>query len=119
MFAMVMVLTEIEEEAAQAYDVATMKYRGTNAVANFDIKNYDVDKIQSAESSRLTRKPLKIRKNSTTHPRLVPGSSSNTVNPQINASSSNNNLSVFVDQTRSQDQQTALVKCIPCFKLTY
>ena len=85
MFAMVLVLTEIEEEAAQAYDVATMKYRGINAVTNFDIKNYDVDKIQSAESSRLTRKCLKIRENSTTNPRLVLGSSSNTVNPQINA----------------------------------
>ena len=66
MFAMVLVLTEIEEEAAQAYDVATMKYRGINAVTNFDIKNYDVDKIESVESTRLTRKRLKIRKNSTT-----------------------------------------------------
>lgn len=34
-----------QEEAAEAYDVAAIKFRGANAVTNFDISRYDVEKI--------------------------------------------------------------------------
>ncbi|KAG0494751.1 hypothetical protein HPP92_005745 [Vanilla planifolia] len=48
-----------QEEAAEAYDIAAIKFRGVNAVTNFDITRYDVDKIISSNtllSSELARK---------------------------------------------------------------
>ncbi|XP_042414871.1 AP2-like ethylene-responsive transcription factor AIL1 [Zingiber officinale] len=37
-----------QEEAAEAYDIATIKFRGSNAVTNFDISKYDVKLICSS-----------------------------------------------------------------------
>ncbi|XP_043711707.1 AP2-like ethylene-responsive transcription factor ANT isoform X2 [Telopea speciosissima] len=34
-----------QEEAAEAYDIAAIKFRGVNAVTNFDITRYDVERI--------------------------------------------------------------------------
>ncbi|WJX55230.1 hypothetical protein P8452_41024 [Trifolium repens] len=34
-----------QEEAGEAYDIAAIKFRGANAVTNFDITKYDVEKI--------------------------------------------------------------------------
>ncbi|KAL7154908.1 hypothetical protein ABFS83_03G035700 [Erythranthe nasuta] len=39
-----------QEEAAEAYDIAAIKFRGTNAVTNFDISKYHVDKIMSSNT---------------------------------------------------------------------
>ncbi|VVA95071.1 unnamed protein product [Arabis nemorensis] len=36
-----------QEEAAEAYDIAAIKFRGLNAITNFDISRYDVKKICS------------------------------------------------------------------------
>ncbi|XP_026383004.1 AP2-like ethylene-responsive transcription factor AIL1 isoform X2 [Papaver somniferum] len=40
-----------QEEAAEAYDIAAIKFRGLNAVTNFDMSRYDVSSIM--ESSTL------------------------------------------------------------------
>ncbi|XP_019174774.1 PREDICTED: AP2-like ethylene-responsive transcription factor ANT [Ipomoea nil] len=39
-----------QEEAAEAYDIAAIKFRGISAVTNFDISRYDVDKILASNS---------------------------------------------------------------------
>ncbi|KAL0325358.1 UNVERIFIED_CONTAM: AP2-like ethylene-responsive transcription factor CRL5 [Sesamum radiatum] len=39
-----------QEEAAEAYDIAAIKFRGANAVTNFDISRYDVEKIMASNT---------------------------------------------------------------------
>ncbi|CAA2971962.1 AP2-like ethylene-responsive transcription factor ANT isoform X2 [Olea europaea subsp. europaea] len=39
-----------QEEAAEAYDVAAIKFRGVNAVTNFDISRYDVERIMASST---------------------------------------------------------------------
>ncbi|WOK99208.1 AP2-like ethylene-responsive transcription factor [Canna indica] len=37
-----------QEEAAEAYDIAAIKFRGASAVTNFDIRRYNVEKIMAS-----------------------------------------------------------------------
>ncbi|KAF1861959.1 hypothetical protein Lal_00026455 [Lupinus albus] len=37
-----------EEEAAEAYDIAAIKFRGSNAVTNFEMNRYDVEAIMNS-----------------------------------------------------------------------
>ena len=44
-------LTDIEEEAAAAYDNAAIKFRGENAITNFERSRYDVKAIMDSTVS--------------------------------------------------------------------
>ncbi|KAF5182421.1 Ap2-like ethylene-responsive transcription factor ail5 [Thalictrum thalictroides] len=48
-----------QEEAAEAYDIAAIKFRGLNAVTNFDMSRYDVKSIASSSLpiGGITNKP--------------------------------------------------------------
>ncbi|KAJ0500061.1 putative transcription factor AP2-EREBP family [Helianthus annuus] len=52
-----------QEDAAEAYDIAAIKFRGANAVTNFDISRYNVERIMesntllSGEQARRTKDP--------------------------------------------------------------
>ncbi|EEF28867.1 Protein BABY BOOM, putative [Ricinus communis] len=79
-----------EEEAAEAYDIAAIKFRGMNAVTNFEMSRYDVEAImKSALPIGGAAKRLKLsleseQKPNLNHEQQPQGSSSN---------SSSNNIS--------------------------
>ncbi|CAK8568398.1 unnamed protein product [Lathyrus sativus] len=52
-----------QEEAAEAYDVAAIKFRGANAVTNFDISKYDVEKIMASNTLLSGEHARRIKQN--------------------------------------------------------
>ncbi|KAK1588716.1 hypothetical protein Q3G72_026367 [Acer saccharum] len=78
-----------EEEAAEAYDIAAIKFRGLNAVTNFEMNRYDVEAIsKSALPIGGAAKRLKLSLESEQKPALL-----NHEQQQTECSSSSNSIS--------------------------
>ncbi|KAJ8543992.1 hypothetical protein K7X08_025610 [Anisodus acutangulus] len=79
-----------EEEAAEAYDIAAIKFRGMNAVTNFEMNRYDVEAIMnSAFPVGGTAKRLKLsleseQKSSSSNQLTQCNNSSNNTSSNIN-----------------------------------
>ncbi|CAN1289551.1 AP2-like ethylene-responsive transcription factor CRL5 [Linum perenne] len=87
-----------QEEAAESYDIAAIKFRGSNAVTNFDITRYDVEKIMASNTllaGELARRSNKDLDTSINNPQAAIGyltttSDNNNISPQNNNNNNNN-----------------------------
>ncbi|RAL50760.1 hypothetical protein DM860_015907 [Cuscuta australis] len=53
-----------QEEAAEAYDIAAIKFRGANAVTNFDSSTYDIERIMASNNLLARDQARRPNKNS-------------------------------------------------------
>ncbi|ERN20090.1 hypothetical protein AMTR_s00066p00028460 [Amborella trichopoda] len=64
-----------QEEAAEAYDIAAIKFRGLNAVTNFDMSRYDVNSIMESSTLPIGGAAKRLKESSdqtTNHPMPLP-----------------------------------------------
>ncbi|KAG6523788.1 hypothetical protein ZIOFF_013675 [Zingiber officinale] len=77
-----------EEEAAEAYDVAAIKFRGTNAVTNFELSRYDVEAIANTDlpigaTTKRAKLSLQMEQNQSPSDKFENGQQLDNVTPHL------------------------------------
>lgn len=80
--------TATEEEAAEAYDVAAIKFRGTNAVTNFELSRYDVEAIANTDlpigaTTKRAKLSLQMEQNQSPSDKFENGQQLDNVTPHL------------------------------------
>lgn len=84
-----------EEEAAEAYDIAAIKFRGVNAVTNFEMNRYDIEAImKSALPIGGAAKRLKLSLESEQKPSLINNNNSHHHQPTQCSSNGSNSSTI-------------------------
>ncbi|KAK2391854.1 AP2 ethylene-responsive transcription factor ANT [Trifolium repens] len=91
-----------QEEAAEAYDVAAIKFRGSNAVTNFDISKYDVERIMASNTLLSGEHARRIKDN-------VPRTDIIEYNNDTNISNQNNGEASQVRNNNENDSKWKMV----------
>ncbi|KAE8727883.1 AP2-like ethylene-responsive transcription factor ANT [Hibiscus syriacus] len=76
-----------QEEAAEAYDIAAIKFRGVNAVTNFEITKYDVERIMASNTllaGELARRNKEKDYNEAGDYNIPMRTNGETIQPQVN-----------------------------------
>ncbi|GMP45559.1 hypothetical protein CsSME_00014044 [Camellia sinensis var. sinensis] len=103
-----------QEEAAEAYDVAAIKFRGSNAVTNFDVSRYDVERI-TASNTLLAGDLARRNKEREPSNEVIEYHSSGQNNEDLPVQPASNNANVsdwkmvFYQSPQQQQQQNAIV----------
>ncbi|WOH02748.1 hypothetical protein DCAR_0522137 [Daucus carota subsp. sativus] len=103
-----------QEEAAEAYDIAAIKFRGVSAVTNFDITRYDVEKIMASDAILAGEQARRLNDSETTNhtgiveyinPLLVPSSQGEFFQSANHKNASSSDWKMVMHQSSQQHEQ--------------